>query len=396
MIFTRLSRLNLLFTAFIALVSGGAAYALEDGCIVNLQSDLKRQDLADAIGLTYFKERPKGITREVIELPRSEAEIAAKKKIQYEIKYFTSKGKLITDAEKIKEFDSLGIPPVYTDVWISPDAESHILAIGYDKLGRPQYAYHPEWTQATSVTKFIRMAQFGKNLVNVRQAVMNDLRKPGITREKLLAAASVILETGSIRVGSVEYAEKYKTYGLTTLLKSHVKVSGDEVFFDFIGKEAVPHKFSLKLPEVAPILAELLSQPGKRLFKYVDENGAFRSIDGPELTEYLQGHSQGQIFTNKDYRTWQGTATAAKKLIEVGPASDPVEVQKNISSAVLAASQVLRNRPATARENYIHPQVLEAYATGSRFAEVLKKVKSKKADSGLSLEERFVLELVKD
>ena len=37
------------------------------------------------------------------------------------------------------------IPPAWQDVWISPDPQGHIQAVGTDKAGRRQYRYHEEW-----------------------------------------------------------------------------------------------------------------------------------------------------------------------------------------------------------------------------------------------------------
>jgi DNA topoisomerase-1 len=397
----RLPWLLLFVTASLASFQVQIAYGLEDGCIVNLQSDLKRQDLAEAIGLHYYKERPAGIRRTVTERKSIERAVdkkgvaTDKEKITYEMEYFDPSGRPVKDVATLERIKTLGIPPAYVDVWISPDAESHILAIGHDARGRPQYAYHPKWIEATSTTKFIRMRNFGKNIANVRRTTLADLRSPGITKSKLLAAASMILETGSIRVGSEEYVRENGTYGLTTLLHDHVSVSGDVISFDFIGKEKILHRFSIENPEVAPVVAELLRQPGPRLFAYRDEAGLLRTIDADDLKRYLQGMSGGENFTAKDFRTWQGTSAAARKLIELGAPIDAKDAEEKINVAVVYASSILRNKPGTARENYIHPLVLETYGSGTKFQDLLKKVKAKRDNPGLPLEERFVLELVK-
>src|SRR5690606_39818437 len=43
--------------------------------------------------------------------------------------------------------ESLVIPPAWTDVWINPARDGHILATGYDDAGRKQYIYHPDWEE---------------------------------------------------------------------------------------------------------------------------------------------------------------------------------------------------------------------------------------------------------
>lgn len=375
-----------------ALLSAPVAGAWENGCEVLLQSDLKRQDLAAAIGLTYFKERPAGFTRQVKSkkvtrvVTGKNGRTSEKEVTEYTIRYFDPNGMPVVDRTTIERFEALAIPPAYADVWISPDVNSHVLSIGHDVKGRPQYAYHRLWTEATSVTKFIRMERFGKQIANVRRVTRADLRSSGLTRRKLLAAAATLLETGNIRVGSEKYAVDNGSYGLTTLLHEHVGVEGFVISFDFIGKEGIRHRFSIESPEVAPVIAELLRRPGPRLFD---------SIDAGDVKKYLEEISGTEEFTAKDFRTWQGTTAAAKKLIDLGPPIDAADAEKNIKLAVEYAADNLRNKPATARENYIHPLVLKSYAEGDRFQSILIQLQKKPDGSELALEERFVLELLR-
>jgi DNA topoisomerase-1 len=399
----RCFRVFLLFAVLTASAVPRSSSALlwENGCLANLQSDLKRQDLAKAIGLRYFEKRPSGITRVVTERKETRAKTgkhgaATEKQVTvYDVAYFDPSGKKLSDPETIERIDRLNIPPAYTQVWISPDPESHILAIGYDSRMRPQYAYHPKWTEATAVTKFLRMEEFGLRVATVRKVTAADLQTPGLTKKRLLAAVAVILETGSIRVGSETYAEANGSYGLTTLLHSHVQVKGSRISFDFIGKEGIHHQFAIENSEVAPVIAALLQQPGPRLFEYIDEAGAARTIDAADVKKYLVDASGGGQFTAKDFRTWQGTTSAAKKLIELGPPVDAKDAEAKILEAVTYAASILRNKPNTARENYIHPLVLEAYAEGKAFRKLLDGLKTGSDASGLLPEERFVLELLR-
>ena len=55
-------------------------------------------------------------------------------------------GKGVSDASRAR-IDAIVIPPAWTDVWISPDANGHIQATGRDQRGRKQYRYHPQWAE---------------------------------------------------------------------------------------------------------------------------------------------------------------------------------------------------------------------------------------------------------
>jgi len=50
---------------------------------------------------------------------------------------------LVRDIDTLKRIRSLVIPPAWTDVWISPDPNGHLQAVGRDARGRKQYRYHP-------------------------------------------------------------------------------------------------------------------------------------------------------------------------------------------------------------------------------------------------------------
>ena len=56
-------------------------------------------------------------------------------------------GTVVTDAAERARLAAIAIPPAWTDVWISPDPDGHILATGRDARGRKQYRYHPRWRE---------------------------------------------------------------------------------------------------------------------------------------------------------------------------------------------------------------------------------------------------------
>ena len=53
--------------------------------------------------------------------------------------YYNTRGEKITDEDKLTRIKSLGIPPAWESVWISPRKKGHIQATGIDEKGRKQY-----------------------------------------------------------------------------------------------------------------------------------------------------------------------------------------------------------------------------------------------------------------
>ena len=64
-----------------------------------------------------------------------------------------------------------------------------------------------------------------------------DLARPGLPREKILAAIVTLLEETLIRIGNEDYARTNHSFGLTTLRNRHVQVKGEELRFLFNGQE---------------------------------------------------------------------------------------------------------------------------------------------------------------
>ncbi len=89
--------------------------------------------------------------------------------------YFDARGHRIVRAALIDRCRRLAVPPAWTDVWISPRANSHLQATGRDARGRKQYRYHADWRTVRDRTKFENMISFGACLSAVRAQVLKDL-----------------------------------------------------------------------------------------------------------------------------------------------------------------------------------------------------------------------------
>ena len=124
----------------------------------------------------------------------------------------------------------------WSDVWICPRADGHLQAVGRDARGRKQYRYHPRWRAVRDRTKYERMVAFAKALPRIRRRLLKDMRRAGLSRDKVLATVVQLLESTQIRIGNEEYARENRSYGLTTMRDHHVEVSSTRLRFRFRGK----------------------------------------------------------------------------------------------------------------------------------------------------------------
>jgi DNA topoisomerase I len=288
--------------------------------------------------------------------------------------YIGADGRPIRDAAEIRRIRSLVIPPAWTDVWICPDPRGHLQATGRDARGRKQHRYHPRWREMRDETKYDRMIGFAQALPAIRRRTAQDLRRRGLTREKVLAAVVQLLEKTLIRVGNDEYAKQNRSFGLTTLRDGHVEVSRERVRFSFRGKSGVEHEVALSDRRLARIVRQCRDLPGYELFQYVDDEGRRQTVGSEEVNAYLKAIT-GQDYTSKDFRTWAGTVLAAELLRRGEPFESDGQAKKNIVRAVESVAQRLGNTKAVCRKSYIHPAVFDSYLDRSMLDSAVKRAK---------------------
>jgi DNA topoisomerase-1 len=292
--------------------------------------------------------------------------------------YFAPGGKPVRDPQTLGRIKSLVIPPAWTQVWICADARGHLQAVGRDQRGRKQYRYHPKFRAARDENKYEKMIAFVHALPRIRQRVRRDLAKPGLPREKVLAAVVRLLETTLIRVGNDEYAEQNSSFGLTTLQDRHAQVAGSKVRFKFRGKSGVMHDVEFSDPRLAKIIKQSQDLPGQELLQYLDDEANVRDIGSGDVNDYLR-EITGQNFTAKDFRTWAGTVLAARALQEFTQIDSQAQAKKNVVRAIESVAEKLGNTRAVCRKCYVHPAVINSYMDGSLLAhlggEVRKLIK---------------------
>jgi DNA topoisomerase-1 len=279
-------------------------------------------------------------------------------------RYIRPDGRPITDPDRIAWFKRLAIPPAWTDVWISPLRRGHIQATGRDARGRKQYRYHPRWREVRDAAKYGRMVDFARALPRIRRATDRDLRRRGTPREKVLALVVRLLEATLIRVGNEEYARENRSFGLSTLRRRHIDVSGSRLAFTFRGKSGKEHEIRVIDRRLARLVRELQELPGQAVFQYTDEDGSRQPIDSADVNAYLRQIS-GDDFTAKDFRTWAGTVAAAMALREFTEIDSDVQRKRAVVAAIEDVARQLGNTPTVCRQCYVHPDILEAYMDGT-------------------------------
>jgi DNA topoisomerase I len=299
-------------------------------------------------------------------------------------RYFDPSGKPLRDPKQLARIRSLVIPPAWTKVAICPSPNGHLQAVGVDARGRRQYRYHPRYRAVRDRAKFSRMLAFGAVMALIRRRVEQELKRPGLSKEKVLATVVRLLETSFIRVGNDEYARENDSFGLTTLKNRHVRIAGATLRFHFRGKSGQDQTVELTDRRLATIVRRCQELPGYELFEYIGADGKVCAVESADVNRYIREIAGGE-FTAKDFRTWAGTLLAVRELAAAGGSRNERQARKVVVGAIKGVAAELGNRPATCRKYYVHPAILDAYMDGSLFPVLARGEQQDAAYAGLGL-----------
>ncbi|SMY06323.1 DNA topoisomerase IB [Flavimaricola marinus] len=264
--------------------------------------------------------------------------------------YIAPDGTTIARGPERKRIEALAVPPAYEGVWICPIEIGHIQATGRDARNRKQYRYHPDWSAAQAETKFQHLLEFGAALPAIRRRVDRDIASPPGDEEFALAAAIMLIDRTSLRVGNTSSARENGSYGALTLKRRHLRLSKDGIRLNFTAKSGKKVRQNITDRKLQKLLHKVSDLSGATLLSWTDDEGVSHSVSSQKLNAYLSDAAGDADITAKSFRTWAGTL-AAFECAEKGGAS--------ISDMAQSAAQRLHNTPTVARNSYIHPAVIE-------------------------------------
>jgi DNA topoisomerase I len=281
-------------------------------------------------------------------------------------------GAPVTDQEEIARIKSLAIPPAWQGVWICPDRDGHIQAVGVDAAGRRQYRYHEEWRRSRDREKYERVLALGRTLPEAREELVRRLRGKGLGEERVLAGGVRMLDVGVFRPGGEEYApgddDEDGTFGLATLRREHVRLDRGAVVFSYPAKGGAPRSLVLRDPLLHRIVNSLLRRRGggEDLLAYRAGRG-WHDVRAEDLNAAVKD-LLGDEYSCKDLRTWNATVLAASTLagrVAGGGVPGRERTRRRVVNRALEdVAAHLGNTPAVARSSYVDPRVIERFEEG--------------------------------
>lgn len=286
--------------------------------------------------------------------------------------YYDDARRKICDDKILDRIKSLGIPPIWKNVWIAKNKNGHLQATGLDPKNRKQYLYHPLWNKFRNEAKFTKMKEFGFALPFIRRITNEHIHKRGWPKEKVLALVVQMLDEHYIRIGNELYKKQNETFGLTTLRRKHFEFVKGVGHLEYKAKSGKYRKISINNGQLARLIKKSSELPGYEIFKYRDENKKYQAIHSHDVNEYLK-EIAGEYFTCKDFRTWGGTKLAIE-VFEDAVAEVEMNKRLNLTTTIIKkVAEKLGNTVSICRDYYIHPKVLDVLVEGK-----LNRYKSRK------------------
>ena len=182
------------------------------------------------------------------------------------------------------------------------EPEKMYVAKWMDKLtGKIKYVWFSDSAfikQNKEKEKFEKAAKLGKRSRSIEKYIIKNLKAKEDIKRKTATVCWLILKP-NMRVGDEKDPEEADTVGAITLRKEHIKIEDDVIYFDFLGKDSVRWKKSIKAPD--PVIQNI-----KKYMKSSKEY-LFEGVDSKKVSRFLSQKMPG--LTAKVFRTWRCTKT---------------------------------------------------------------------------------------
>ena len=305
--------------------------------------------------------------------------------------YVDEKKKRVKNKTDLERIEKMRVPPAWSKVVISKDPTAKVQAIGIDEKGRSQFIYSQEHKDKSKGEKYKRVHELGKQLSKISRKIRSELKEPGFEKKKAMAFIVMLIILTSLRIGSELNKKLYNSYGITTLLKKHLKFHPNKVSLKFIGKKGVENKADIKDKFVCNLLKQWANKFKQKandpFFQYIGKNGKLYTLSASDVNKYIKSFGP---YTAKDFRTFNANKHLLYELdrLPLNPDEKLIKkthIKRNMVQAMKKVAEHLNNTPAVCKKEYCSPYIVNYYTEDP--VELKKKI----ADAGTSDPEDLML-----
>ncbi len=225
--------------------------------------------------------------------------------------------------------------------------------------------------------KYEKAAKLRKEIGKIRKAMVRDMKD---AKKGKVATACYLIYRTAMRVGDEKGEDEADTVGATTLRKEHVKITSDQIEFDFLGKDSVRWQETLK---VEGDDRQFLENLRKSIEKKKPSEDIFDKVTSRDVNRYFSGIVEG--LTAKVFRTCLATTKVKDYLCQhddIGKESPSAKIYHaklaNLEAAIMCNHK--RTIPKTFEQSLQKKRdtlkKVEQNKTWGKTQETLKKVKA--------------------
>ena len=208
--------------------------------------------------------------------------------------------------------------------------------------------YSEEELKPRSEKKKDSLKNIAQNISKLRSVVNEDLKSEN-EKDFLTALAVYIMLETSERVGNGTSAENGH-YGVTGLKRSHIKISGSTVNFDYTGKSGVEHDKDVTNQKLAELLNKAIKNSSTDEI-FVTSDGF--KIKNDKVNRYLKKLN----VSAKDIRGYSANKWIISKLNRLTPEETDTKRKKQFNEVCKEVAAKVGHGAATLKKHYLLPEI---------------------------------------
>jgi DNA topoisomerase-1 len=208
--------------------------------------------------------------------------------------------------------------------------------------------YSEEELKARSEKKKDSLKNIAQNISKLRSVVNEDLKSEN-EKDFLTALAVYIMLETSERVGNGTSAQNGH-YGVTGLKRSHIKISGSTVKFDYTGKSGVEHDKDVTNQKLAELLNKAIKNSSTDEI-FVTSDGF--KIKNDKVNRYLKKLN----VSAKDIRGYSANKWIISKLNRLTPEETDTKRKRQFNEVCKEVAAKVGHGAATLKKHYLLPEI---------------------------------------
>lgn len=218
-----------------------------------------------------------------------------------------------------------------------------------------KYQLNKRWDKKRSAINELQ-----NNIISLRRKVNTDMDSDN-EKTKITATIVRIMDKTGERVGN-EASMNNGHFGISHLMKKHIKVNGNNITLNYVGKSGVEHTTTITDDKVARNLKELLKNNKGEVF--VTSDGL--SIKNTQVNNYLEQFN----ITSKALRGFKVNKLMSDKLRKMKKPDTEAEIKKVFNEVLRDVAEQIGHTPGICRKNYLLPEIEKAWYKGTEVQKI--------------------------